>query len=226
MYRPRFRALSAFLPYQIAIDNAQNAVVPPLPSNVSKKKDTSAPGKLGEKEYREAYSGVANALDRYSIVQLNFLRNSIFAHAGLNFEKTNPMLHTMFSEFSWYRPDSTQSGTIYKNLAPQQKKNVQTLLNEEKRRGGGLVLADFYRAHNKLLTEKDLEKYDKNQLYILRNSLFARRGVTFTNPDLRAIFSFMPWYRPSDITSSSVFDQQMSEQEKANVKLMLQMEKR
>jgi len=91
---------------------------------------------------------------------------------------------------------------------------------------GGLVLADFYRVHNKLLTEKDLEKYDKNQLNILRNSLFARRGVTFTSPKLRTIFSYMPWYRPSDISSAAVFDEQMSEQEKANVKLMLKMEKR
>jgi len=226
MYQPRFRALSTFLPYQISIEDAQSVTVPPPTATPSNNKDTSAPVKLGEKEYQEAYGGVVKNMDRYSITQLNFLRNSIFAHSGLDFEKTNPMLHSMYSEFSWYRPDSIKSGTIYKNLTLQQKQNIQTLLNEEKRRGGGLVLADFYRVHNKLLTEKDLEKYEKNQLQILRNSLFARRGVTFTNPKFRKIFSSMPWYRPSDIASSTVFDEQMSEQEKANVKLMLKMEKR
>jgi len=226
MYQPRFRALSTFLPYQITIEDAQSTTPPSTTSSVSDKKDTSVLARLGEKEYQEAYSGVVKNLDRYNITQLNFLRNSIFAHAGLDFEKTNPMLHDMYSEFSWYRPNSTQSGTIYKNLSSQQKQNVQTLLNEEKRRGGGLVLADFYRVHNKLMTEKDLEKYDKNQLYILRNSLFARRGVSFSNPKLRAIFSYMPWYSPSDIASSTVFDEQMSEREKANVKLILKMEKR
>ncbi|MEA3456891.1 MAG: YARHG domain-containing protein [Campylobacterota bacterium] len=225
MYQPRFRALSTLLPYQITIGDIQSAAVPTPPSDMTGKKDTSVPEKLGEKEYQEAYSGVVKNLNRYKITQLNFLRNSIFAHAGLDFEKTNPMLHAMFSEFSWYQPGSTKSGTIYKNLTSQQKQNIQTLLSEEKRRGGGLVLNDFYRVHNKLLTEKDLENYDKNQLYILRNSLFARRGVTFTNPDLKEIFSFMPWYRPSDISSGTVFDQQMSEQEKANIKLMIKMAK-
>jgi hypothetical protein len=88
-----------------------------------------------------------------------------------------------------------------------------------------LVLADYYRVKSKALSEEDLEKYDKHQLAILRNSLFARHGVTFSKKEYQDIFSYMPWYHPGSVSSSTVFDEQMSEQEKANVQLMLKMEK-
>ena len=132
----------------------------------------------------------------------------------------------MFSNYGWYHPGTDSSSTIYKQLTPLQKENVQKLLEEEKRRGGGLVLADFYRVRIKALSEEDLKRYDKHQLSILRNSLFARHGVRFQNKELKQIFSTMPWYHRNDVSSSTVFDEQMSEQEKGNVTLIQQMEKR
>ncbi len=217
MYRPYYRALSKLHTDKLRIKELQQS---------TKNTSTLSTQKLTAEDFDSVYKNSLNNLDRYSITQLNFLRNSIFARAGFDFEKTNPMLYQKFSNYSWYHPTPKISSVIYKELTTLQKENIHKLLDEEKFRGGSLVLADFYRVRIKLLSEDDLKKYSKQQLFILRNSLFARHGVSFKSIDLKQIFSYMPWYHPNDVTSATVFDEQMSEQEKANVKLIQQMEKR
>jgi len=218
MYQPEYRAYSKIRVSPVDIVSKADIKRGESKSSV---KTTN----LIEDDYLYANSKPIKDIDKYSIIDLNFLRNGIFAHNGLDFKKINPMLHKLFSEFSWYHPSPKSSATIYRGLSRLQKQNIQTLLSEEKRRGGGLVLADFYLINNRLLTADDLKKYNKEQLYILRNSLFARYGVKFKNKKLSKIFGYMPWYRPSDVTSSIVFDEIMNEQEKSNVKLIQSMER-
>lgn len=220
MYRPYYRAVA--LLHSDKVEIREGSVVSRVPSQTDR---SSGIKKLTGKDFEMAYTRPVQNLDRYTITQLNYLRNSIFARAGLDYKMSNPALFQLFSNYGWYHPDTASSGRIYKALTSLQKENVQKLLTEEKRRGGGLVLKDFYRVRVKLLSEKDLEKYDRHQLAILRNSLFARRGVAFKNEEYRRIFSCMPWYHPTDISSAEVFDEQMSEQEKANVTLIRMMEK-
>jgi uncharacterized protein YfaS (alpha-2-macroglobulin family) len=219
MYRPYYRALSPLASDRIVIGENQGS--PSTPESDG----NSTIHKLSEGDFESVYTKPVEGMDRYTITQLNFLRNSIFARAGLDFKESNPMLDEMFSNFWWYRPTTSSSAAIYRKINPLQKENIQKLLEEEKRRGGGLVLADYYRVKSKALSEEDLEKYDKHQLAILRNSLFARHGVTFSKKEYQDIFSYMPWYHPKNVSSSTVFDEQMSEQEKANVQLMLKLEK-
>jgi uncharacterized protein YfaS (alpha-2-macroglobulin family) len=218
MYQPAYRAYSKIR--LSPVDIVSKADIKSSQSKSSVKTTT-----LVEDDYIYANSKPITDVGRYTIVDLNFLRNGIFAHNGLDFEKINPMLHKLFSKFSWYHPSPKSSAIIYRGLSRLQKDNIQRLLSEEKRRGGSLVLADFYLVNNKLLVADDLKKYNKEQLYILRNSLFARHGVKFKNKKLSKIFGYMPWYRPTDVTSSIVFDEIMSEQEKSNVKLMQNLER-
>jgi hypothetical protein len=240
MYQPRYRAYSQFLQSKIEIVSQGNIEVVKqnsVENNVSQVKKTQkvkpvdknvtvVPGALTEKDYLDVYNYPVDDLSQYKIVELNFLRNSIFAHAGLSFERSNPMLHQRFLPYSWYKPSTDKSAEVYKNLSALGKANVQALLNEEKRRGGGLVLSDFYRANTRMLTKEFLAKYDKAQLRILRNSLFARYGLSFKNaPDLDEIYAYMPWYNPKEITASKIFDEQMNEVEKANILLMIELGK-
>lgn len=157
MYRPYYRALSGLPVDKLVIrDRAKKEIK--RAANTAKssvKSDLGIPGKLTDKDYESVYTQAVNNLDHYRITQLNFLRNSIFARAGLDFSKTNPMLFEKFSHYSWYHPGASLSSEIYKDLIPLRKENVQKLLAEERRRGGGLVLADFYRVRIKALTEKD-----------------------------------------------------------------------
>jgi len=223
MYQPRYRATSRLQPSKITID--EKDITPTKSLDDSSNKENK-PAKLSEDDYISVNTKLITDTGQYNIVQLSFLRNSIFAHAGLDFEARNPMFHNLFSAYSWYHPRDKNPSKVYTKLSHIQKENIKTLLDEEKRLGGGLALPDFYRVHNKLLKETDLSKYTKDQLYVLRNSLFARRGVKFNNPRLREIFSHMPWYRPTDITSATIHDEIMSEQEKSNVTLMQKMERR
>ncbi len=225
MYRPYYRAVSSLYQGRLMIHDPKQTAVKSS-ENTSSATGKPAEAKLTEKDFESVYSEKIKNLDRYSITQLNFLRNAIFARAGLDFKASNPMLYRMFSQHSWYHPYTTSSSDVYRDLTAIQKQNVQKLLAEEKRRGGGLVLADFYRVRIKALTEADLKKYDKHQLAILRNSLFARHGVSFHKPEYKRIFSYMPWYHPTDVSSAEVFDTQMSDLEKENVRLLQKMEKR
>ena len=220
MYQPRYRAFSKFLKEKVKILNE---------SQVVKQEDNKSKiYSLAEQDYLDAYNNRSIDFSKYTIVQLNFLRNGIFAHAGLSFEKSNPMLHKLFSQYDWYKSISSNTSFIYNKLDSQRKDNVQALLKEEKRRGGGLVLSDFYRVNHRVMTKETLKKYDKKSLRILRNSLFSRYGLSFKKsaPKLDAIYAYMPWYKlDENITVSKIFDEQMNEMEKNNILLMIKMGK-
>jgi len=222
MYQPRYRAFSPFASTKIVIRSLHEI------SQSSQHNPSLSPKQQSQRltsgVYVKAYRSRIGDLHHYSVVALNYLRNGIFAQAGLNFEQSNPALHKRFSVFDWYQPTDTRSSTVYAGLTPVQKKNVQALLREEKHRCGGLVLADFYRVKIKKLTKNDLKKYTKSELGILRNSLIARHGLSFKDPMLSHIFSEMPWYHPTDITAAEILDQKMSDLERANVQLILKTE--
>lgn len=212
MYQPQYRAYSKFLIRKVNIKDAahmQKSVV----SKIT----------LDENDYLAAYDGKLSALNRYTIVQLNILRNSIFAHAGLSFEYSNPMLHQRFLPYKWYSKFSTNSSQIYASLSKSQKHTIQKLLKEEKDRcGGELTLSDFYRVRNREFTQKDINKYSKASLRILLSSLFARHGLMFgkKDTDLDKIFRYMPWYKPKVIEAKYIYRNLMDGLEIANVKLI------
>jgi len=223
MYQPRYHAFSPFAPDKLIIKAAEEIQQATPQQNSTLDRQLSQP--LTSEVYVKAYRYPLGDLRHYSLLEINYLRNGIFAQAGLNFAQSNPALHKRFAAFDWYKPKDTRSANVYARLTPLQKRNVQTLLKEERYRCGGLVLADFYRVKVKALRKSDLKKYTKRELRILRNSLIARYGLAFKDPMLTRIFSEMPWYHPTDITASEILDKKMSDLERANVQLILKMER-
>ena len=67
-------------------------------------------------------------------------------------------------------------------------------------------------------------KYDREQLRIIRNELFAFHGYRFNAPDLRNYFEKKEWYNPTDLTSEQIFNQ-LTEIEKHNISLISEIEK-
>lgn len=65
------------------------------------------------------------------------------------------------------------------------------------------LIKDDYQANKKLLSEKDLFGLSKQELRIMRNEIYARRGYIFKSKDLREYFSKQTWYIPQyeDVTS-------------------------
>lgn len=77
--------------------------------------------------------------------------------------------------------------------------------------GSGVVIPD---SSERLLTADELGNYSALELRIARNEIFARRGMLFNDPALRAHFSQFDWYRP---TTGNV---SLSPIEKTNVALL------
>lgn len=78
-----------------------------------------------------------------------------------------------------------------------------------------------YNASNTLLTKDDVENLKQGDLFIIRNTIYARHGYSFKNRPLRIFFDAQEWYIPvhnnikKDLTSI----------EKENIKLLMKYEK-
>lgn len=66
------------------------------------------------------------------------------------------------------------------------------------------------------LSNDDLEGKTKNELELMRNSIYARHGYLFKREDLQSHFSQFKWYNPTTSDMSKVYSS-MSEIEKYNV---------
>lgn len=78
-----------------------------------------------------------------------------------------------------------------------------------------------YNPSKELLTKKQVENLSKADIFILRNSIYAKHGYSFKKRPLRAYFDNQTWYMPvyTDIKAM------LSETEKQNIKLLLSYEK-
>jgi hypothetical protein len=77
--------------------------------------------------------------------------------------------------------------------------------------GSGVVIPD---SSDRLLSADELGNYSALELRIARNEIFARHGLRFTDPALRAHFGQFSWYRATTDNVS------LSPTEKANVALL------
>ncbi len=214
MYKPQYRAFDKYIPLGLSITKTPKA----------KQKNTSKGG-LKESDYILAATKPLGNLDRFDLYELNYLRNGIFAYIGLDFSQTNPALFELFSKFRWYNPTIYSGSVAYSRLNKIQRENVQKLLKEEKKRLGGLVLADFYRVNIRELEKEFFLQYTKEELRILRNSLFARYGYRFKDKKLIDIFSQFRWYEPKEnITTDEIMDQ-MDPIHKSNLLNILSVER-
>lgn len=90
-----------------------------------------------------------------------------------------------------------------------------------------LSTKDFSRLENHDLTPADLRGYSKQQLRLLRNYLFAKKGFAFKPAsDLDVYFEQFSWYRPDpELSAAEIYDNVFSLREKNNVTLLLAIEK-
>ena len=78
-----------------------------------------------------------------------------------------------------------------------------------------------YNASGELLTPKQVANMTKADIFILRNSIYARHGYSYKNRQLRAYFDRQSWYMPvkTDIKG------ELTPLEKQNIELLLRYEK-
>jgi len=74
------------------------------------------------------------------------------------------------------------------------------------------------------VTQTDLEGQSASELATMRNSIYAKYGFVFVNPEVQAIFSNESWYAP--ISSNSDVDSLLSSLERNNAITIRDFEKK
>lgn len=87
---------------------------------------------------------------------------------------------------------------------------LKTDTSEEKIPG---VFGDYGFASRIPLTDDIVFSYSKEELKMIRNEIYARHGLIFSNPEVKKYFKSKSWYKP---TQSDVFAQ-LSEIERLNI---------
>ncbi|TDQ11416.1 YARHG domain-containing protein [Pedobacter metabolipauper] len=78
-----------------------------------------------------------------------------------------------------------------------------------------------YNASADLLTKDQVANMKKADLFIIRNTIYARHGYSYKDQQLRAYFDMQPWYIPVSTNVKSQF----TDLEKKNIALLLRYEK-
>jgi len=163
-------------------------------------------------------------LQKLSADRLHLARNEIFARKGRYFK--DDALRTYFSQFPWYEPHAWDVP-----LGPVERANVDLIqsieapaatsrgitgpVQAQAKADDGVAFADLSRRY---LTPEELQGLSADQLVIIRNEIFARKGRYFKDDVLRVYFSQFPWYQPR------AWDVPLSPVEQANVKLVQSVE--
>jgi YARHG domain len=174
-------------------------------------------------------------LQTLSADQLHVVRNEIFARRGRFFR--DDVLRSYFLQFLWYRPHAWEvplNVVEHANVALIQSmeqdnaglaQSTETPVGVSRRVAGsfpaetkvenGAAVAD---PSHRYLTAEELQGFSSDQLAIVRNEIFARRGRYFKDEWLRAYFSQFPWYQPY------AWDAPLTPIDQANVKLVRSLE--
>jgi hypothetical protein len=174
-------------------------------------------------------------LQTLSADQLHLARNEIFARRGRFFK--DDALRAYFLQFAWYRPHAWEvplSSVEQANVALIQSvedANIGSASPSEAPVAASRGIANpppaqtkaengnpFADTGRRYLTPEELQGLSADQLAIVRNRIFARRGRYFKDDWLRAYFSQFPWYRPY------AWEVPLSPLEQANVKLVQSLE--
>lgn len=81
----------------------------------------------------------------------------------------------------------------------------------------------LYDSDIRFLSESELKDYTKEELKYIRNEVFARYGYIFGDNEYKEYFESKTWYHPDPDFNDD--EENLNEYEKANVKLILELEK-
>jgi hypothetical protein len=141
------------------------------------------------------------------------LRAEVEAIHGKRFNE--PWLQQYFDERYWYKPSDNYDPRMLSTL---EEKNLLTIeAAQKKSRKLALAPGDMELFENKLISEHMLHGLSLNELRLLRNEVYARRGRQFQAPWLSQYFLSQPWYQPDE----KFKDEELSGPDKQNVETIV-----
>ncbi|HSK70220.1 MAG TPA: YARHG domain-containing protein [Pyrinomonadaceae bacterium] len=125
-----------------------------------------------------------------------------------------PWLQKYFEERYWYKPNPNYNPSV---LNAFERKNLENLnAKRSEYRNTEVSVGDMDKFQNVLLKEEQLNGLTFNDLRLIRNEFWARRGRKFQTPGFRAVFDWRDWYKPLKDQSKV----KLSAIEEQNVKLI------
>ena len=118
-------------------------------------------------------------------------------------------------EFYEYNP-STNKYELNENVTEKQIANA--IIPDDYFAYDGL---DFSKLNFRLIDD-DLKNFDKAQLRLMRNAVYARHGRTFRSEDLQSLFNVYAWYKPDN----EYTDDKLTDIDRANIKLIQEFEQK
>jgi hypothetical protein len=103
-------------------------------------------------------------------------------------------LQKYFDERYWYKRNPNYSPSA---LSEIDRKNMQAFIDaKNKLRKVAISPGDMDKFQTVLLKEEQLQGLNLNELRVIRNEFWARRGRRFTTPGYRSFYEWQIWYKP------------------------------
>jgi hypothetical protein len=172
----------------------------------------------GDMRYWRTRTLTARKLGTHSGAEWRVLRAEVEAIHGQRFSE--PWLQQYFDERYWYKSADKYDP---KSLSANEQKNLLTIeAAQKKARKLALAPGDMELFENKLIAAQMLHGLSLNELRLLRNEIYARKGRQFQAVWLSQYFFSQPWYQPDE----SFKDEELTGPDKQNVETIVAYEKR
>jgi hypothetical protein len=181
----------------------------------AEKHDVIEPGDLRWWQTREM---TEESLGTHSAAEWLILRAEVEAVRGKRFE-SDPWLQQYFEERYWYKADP---GYDARSMTRIERANLTVIdAAQRKQRHAAVSPGDMEHFEKRLVTEEMLKGLSLNELRLLRNEVYARRGRAFRTEWLSQYFYSQPWYDPRE----DYTEPELSDTEKKNIETIVAYER-
>ncbi|MFL6257507.1 MAG: YARHG domain-containing protein [Pyrinomonadaceae bacterium] len=182
----------------------------------AEKHDQIEPGDL---RWWQTRAMTEEKLGTHSAAEWLILRAEVEAVRGKTFDN-DPWLKQYFEDRYWYKADPAYDA---RQLTPMERKNLAALdAAQRKQRRAAISPGDMEHFENRLVTEEMLKGLSLNELRLLRNEVYARRGRQFRTEWLSQYFWSQPWYEAREDN----VEPELSEIEKKNIATIVAYERK
>jgi hypothetical protein len=158
-------------------------------------------------------------LGTHSAAEWLILRAEVEAVRGKPFE-SDPWLQQYFEDRYWYKADPSYDARA---MTKVERANLSVIdAAQRKQRHAAVSPGDMEHFEKRLVTEEMLKGLSLNELRLLRNEVYARRGRAFRTEWLSQYFYSQPWYDPRE----DYTEPELSDTEKKNIETIVVYERK
>ena len=175
--------------------------------NAKRNEDRNVAVSVGDMDKFQTVALTKELLKNLSMNDLRMIRNEFWARRGRVF--VTPGFKQMFEWRDWYKPLKDQSKV---KLNPIEEQNVRLIEREEAKQREKISTEPITNAMVEGLFVEDLR--------VLRNEIYAKRGRVFKDPTLQKYFEAQSWYQPNP----DFKDESLTEIESKNLAVIKEVE--